>query len=66
MTDRPTRRKVEIEITPAMIDAGVSILAERYDTIGGALDRIVAAEIFEAMLAKRVVLEAQKVEVEAS
>lgn len=40
----------ETEITPAMIDAGVEILIDIYDAIGGEVDRAMAAKIFTKMM----------------
>jgi hypothetical protein len=40
----------EIEITPAMIEAGLQILMDVYDAVGGPVDRLMAAKIFNAML----------------
>lgn len=42
------------EVTTAMVEAGVRILMDSYDAVGGPVDRLNAEEIFRAMLAKRV------------
>jgi hypothetical protein len=39
----------EIEVTPAMIDAGLQILMDVYDAVGGTVDRLMVARIFSEM-----------------
>jgi hypothetical protein len=54
MGAHPAAPETEIEITPAMVDAGVDILVAQYDAVGGLVDRAAAIEIFKAMMAKKV------------
>ena len=48
----PSKAPTEIDVTPAMVRAGVKILVDQYDAIGGLVDEAVAADIFRAMLSE--------------